>query len=381
MRLGTDRFPKSVRFRCGSQRQLLWTLIISMLLASMSLFFQEIWSVSDYSHYLRPSDRTVLSTTVIAHTAVSDTVASLKVADNPVKKERSLDSTNVLNHDERSNKTNSSIQGTVPSVSGFSGSRQGAGDLQVIDAILKPEESQNAEKSESPISDESVDNKRFHLTVCTMTKNEVPYIVEWIEHNRMMGVDRIIIYDDNSSDNALLLNDFYKERAPGFSILAQPSLKKRPWRNLQETNLQHCLETYGNSTEWLLNADVDEYLYSPYYGTLGDMLRNLSAMEREQNKHFSYITSVNLNFGSSGQQHRFENSLTRAADGRVVYSNPCGLQLITDHVRRGPATAIFGEDEEYKARRACCFEPKNPMRHRPRGLALMHQLWHRQLTP
>ena len=199
-----------------------------------------------------------------------------------------------------------------------------------------------------------IDNQSFLLTACTMVKNEAPYIVEWIEFNRMQGVDRIIIYDHNSSDNVVYLKDFYQQRDPGFQIQVYKSFENKSlYQNLQEMNFQHCLESFGNSTEWMVNLDVDEYLYSPAFGTLASMLRNLSAIERKRGLHFSGMTSVNLNFGSSGQQHRFENKLVRGADGRVTYRNPCGLQLITDHILRGPALNIFGESEEYQANSLC----------------------------
>ena len=181
-----------------------------------------------------------------------------------------------------------------------------------------------------------------------MVKNEAPYIVEWIEFNRMQGVDRIIIYDHNSSDDVSLLVEFYQQRDSGCQVQVLNSVAIQKQRNLQQMNFQHCLESYGNSTEWMVNLDVDEYLYSPAFGTLASMLRNLSAIERKRGLHFSGMTSVNLNFGSSGQQHRFENKLVRGADGRVTYRNPCGLQLITDHILRGPAANIFGESEEYQ---------------------------------
>ena len=184
-----------------------------------------------------------------------------------------------------------------------------------------------------------------------MVKNEVPYIVEWIEYNRIQGVDRIIIYDDTSADSTLLLNEFYQQRDPGSHIHAIKSVdrpRNMTGKNMQQMNFQHCLETFGNSTEWMVNLDVDEFLYSPAFGTLAHMLRNLSVIEKEKGLHFSSFTTTNLNFGSSGQQHRFENRLEKGADGRVSYHNPCGLQLITDHVLRGPAANLFGEDEEYQ---------------------------------
>jgi hypothetical protein len=35
------------------------------------------------------------------------------------------------------------------------------------------------------------------LTVCTMAKYEVAYIVEWVEFMRIQGVQQFVVYDDN----------------------------------------------------------------------------------------------------------------------------------------------------------------------------------------
>ena len=206
---------------------------------------------------------------------------------------------------------------------------------------------------QQPKNLENKQDKRFFLTVCTMVKNEACYIVEWIEHYRIMGVDRIVIFDHDSMDNVTLVKDLYAQHAPDFAIHVHQSLVRNSTqldRNLQEMNLQMCLDLYGGSTEWMANLDVDEFIYSPQYGTLADHLRNLTAIERATGGRFSSVVSVNLNFGTSGQLHRFDNALARSPDGRVEYRNPCGPQFITDHVLRGPATVIFGEAQEYQAR-------------------------------
>ena len=178
-----------------------------------------------------------------------------------------------------------------------------------------------------------------------MVKNEVPYILEWIEFNRLQGYERIVIYDGFSVDNVTYLSELYQQEEPSFPLVVLPSVQMIMGENLQRLNFQHCLETYGPSTEWMANLDVDEFLYSPAFGTVASMLHNMTAVERERNLSFTYFTSVNLNFGSSGQLHRFENRLTRGPDGRVAHENGCGPQLITDHVLRGPAPVINGEPE------------------------------------
>ena len=181
-----------------------------------------------------------------------------------------------------------------------------------------------------------------------MVKNEAPYIVEWIEFNRIQGVDRFIVYDGDSSDNVMYLNEFYQQEDPGSHVHVLKSLDGDVHEK-QRLNFQHCLDTYGNSTEWMMNLDVDEFLHSPAFGTLESLLRNISEIERARNLTLNALVSFNVNFGSSGQQFRFENTLARREDGRVAHRNGCGPQLITDHIRRGPAAVFREEEAAYRA--------------------------------
>ena len=38
------------------------------------------------------------------------------------------------------------------------------------------------------------------LSICASFRNEAPYLREWIEFHRMMGVDRFYLYDNRSED-------------------------------------------------------------------------------------------------------------------------------------------------------------------------------------
>lgn len=37
--------------------------------------------------------------------------------------------------------------------------------------------------------------------MCRIFKDEAPYLEEWIEYHRLVGVDRFYLYDNNSSDD------------------------------------------------------------------------------------------------------------------------------------------------------------------------------------
>lgn len=46
-------------------------------------------------------------------------------------------------------------------------------------------------------------NRKFpqYLSLCAIVKNEAPYLPEWIEFYKLVGVEKFYIYDNESSDN------------------------------------------------------------------------------------------------------------------------------------------------------------------------------------
>ena len=53
---------------------------------------------------------------------------------------------------------------------------------------------------------------RYGLAVCAIAKNEGPYLVEWIEWHRKMGVEKFYFYDNESTDTTRrILEPYIKE--------------------------------------------------------------------------------------------------------------------------------------------------------------------------
>ena len=188
-------------------------------------------------------------------------------------------------------------------------------------------------------------DRRFLVSACTMVKTETPYIVEWIEFMKLQGIERFIIYDDDSSDNITLLNDLYDQNYPDSHVY----VIRRIVSGHQAACFQHCVSTYGKNSDWILIADVDEFVYSPMFGTLKDMIKELPKIEAQQNRSIDVIHVNATRFSTfrpdgTQQQHRFQFALERRPDGRVVYRNGCGLQQVTTHTRRGPDPNLYPKE-------------------------------------
>ena len=95
------------------------------------------------------------------------------------------------------------------------------------------------------------------ITVVTAMKNEGPFILDWIAHNRVIGIDRHLVYTNDCSDGTETLLD----------ALAEAGVTRRdnPYRALGKVP-QHAAfraaETEGavDDADWLLTLDVDEYI-------------------------------------------------------------------------------------------------------------------------
>lgn len=96
------------------------------------------------------------------------------------------------------------------------------------------------------------------VTVITAMKNEGPYIVDWIAHNRAIGIDNFLVYTNDCSDGTERVLD----------ALAQQGILQRrdnPYRKMKGVP-QHSAfraaedEDIVKNSDWLITMDVDEYI-------------------------------------------------------------------------------------------------------------------------
>ncbi len=45
--------------------------------------------------------------------------------------------------------------------------------------------------------------KKYNLSICGIMKDEGPYLVEWLEFHKLVGVEKFYLYDNSSSDNSI----------------------------------------------------------------------------------------------------------------------------------------------------------------------------------
>ena len=143
-----------------------------------------------------------------------------------------------------------------------------------------------------------------YLAACAIYRNEAPYLREWIEFHRLVGVERFFLYDNRSTD------EHREALAP---YVAEGTVVAHDWPEVpgQITAYGHCLEQHRDEARWIAFLDLDEFLFSP---TLEPVARIL-----EDYEDYPAVMVNRLNFGSSGHKTRpeglvIENYLHRLPD-------------------------------------------------------------------
>jgi len=97
-----------------------------------------------------------------------------------------------------------------------------------------------------------------YLSAVVIVKDEGPYLQEWLEFHRLVGVQHVYLYDNGSSDGTeQVLLDFtrcgYVTRIPWSSFVHDGSPQKLAYA--------HALSNFGPAWRWMAPIDADEFLF------------------------------------------------------------------------------------------------------------------------
>lgn len=178
-------------------------------------------------------------------------------------------------------------------------------------------------------------SQSIRIAACTCVRNDLPYILEWIEYYRIQGFEKFWIFNDLSTDNIELLEELYDNKFPGKKFV---EVFKHETPGHQPPAYTKCQEmALAQGIDWVGVMDTDEFWYSPAYGTVAKFIESKAI-----DPTIGHIGYTQIRFGTSGQIKRFSYSLEKVG-GSVILKNPSGVQLITQtHIRRGPYE-VLGE--------------------------------------
>jgi len=161
-----------------------------------------------------------------------------------------------------------------------------------------------------------------YLSICSVYRDEAPYLAEWIEFHRLVGVDRFFLYNNLSQDSHLdVLAPYLEEDVVVLHDWPEPLLPDG-----QRNAYNHCVEHHGAETRWLAIIDTgDNFVFSPTGRPLSRVL--------PEYEPWPAVGVQYLNFGNSGHRRTppglvTENYVHRAEDPGILL-----VKLIVDPAR------------------------------------------------
>ena len=111
------------------------------------------------------------------------------------------------------------------------------------------------------------DTKKMKVLLCGIAKCENHYIKEWVEWYRDLGVDHIVLYDNNDPDG-----ERFEEVIPEYIDSGYVEvINYRGKTQCQINAYNDCYSKYKNKYDWFLFLDIDELL-EVFGSTLKDFL-------------------------------------------------------------------------------------------------------------
>ncbi len=128
--------------------------------------------------------------------------------------------------------------------------------------------------------------------ICAVFRDEAPYLAEWVEFHRLVGVEHFFMYDDRSGDAGReVLAPYVSEGLVTLTKCAMPLASGG-----QGWAYADALRRARGRVRWLAFIDIDEFLFSPEQESLVNVL---AAFEQ----HAGVVVNWQV-YGSSGLQSR-----------------------------------------------------------------------------
>ena len=113
-------------------------------------------------------------------------------------------------------------------------------------------------------------NPEIYLSIACIAKDEGPYIKEWLESHRIVGVQRFYFYDKESSDNTReILEPYIRDGVVIYRYVTG--------RAMQCPVYQDAVLKVRGHTRWLAVIDLDEFIVPIEHNTVPEILKQFEA--------------------------------------------------------------------------------------------------------
>jgi len=112
---------------------------------------------------------------------------------------------------------------------------------------------------------------KYEVSACAIFQNEAPYLKEWIEYHRLIGVEHFWLYNNSSTDDYKdVLKSYIKKGI--VDLIDWPSPEDKDWTPYQKQAYCDCLKKATGKTHWLAVIDLDEFIVPNTCDTLQEFL-------------------------------------------------------------------------------------------------------------
>lgn len=159
-----------------------------------------------------------------------------------------------------------------------------------------------------------------YLAICAIYRDEAPYLREWIEFHRLLGVERFFLYDNGSADDGRSILAPYEDEG---LVVRHEWLRFPGWRSAY-TN---CIREHGEEARWIAIIDIDEFLFAPSDPSLPEVLRRYEA--------WPGIGVNRATYGTSGHKTPPPGLVIESYVRRMSERDPASIKSIVDPRRTG----------------------------------------------
>lgn len=101
----------------------------------------------------------------------------------------------------------------------------------------------------------------YELSIGAIFRDEGPYLKEWIEYHRLVGVEHFYLYNNLSKDKYReVLQPYIDQGIVDLVDIPRESESLHRWNAIQSGAYYQAIKKAKNESKWLAIIDIDEYL-------------------------------------------------------------------------------------------------------------------------
>jgi hypothetical protein len=119
---------------------------------------------------------------------------------------------------------------------------------------------------------------KYEVAICAIFRDEAPYLKEWIEFHKLVGVTHFYLYNNLSNDNyKKVLAPYLKKGLVEIIDWPFESTDQTVWGPIQCSAYVDGVKRAEGKVKWLAIIDIDEYCFPSKNKKLQDVLKNFEA--------------------------------------------------------------------------------------------------------